>query len=221
MIERAPGVWQMRGIVPDVINAFVVETPEGDVLIDGGTRWTTGRYLRQLRGRKMHLVALTHVHPDHQGAAHEVCTRFKVPLACHEADAPAMEGKRRMGHNAITTLFDRLWSGPPHPVSVRWRGGEMFGDWQVIHTPGHTMGHVVFHRPRDGVVIVGDVVRNVSLRHGPGTLSETPHFFSVDPLLNRRSMKLVADLQPKMIFFGHGPFSTDGPGLRRLVESLG
>src|SRR5262245_8727855 len=122
MRELADGVWQLDALLPNVINEFLVRTPEGDVLIDAGTRWATGRILRQLRGRRLAMVALTHAHPDHQGAAAAVCRRFRVPLACHEADAAVMEGKRRMGPNtALVRLADRLWSGPPWAVSVRWR----------------------------------------------------------------------------------------------------
>jgi glyoxylase-like metal-dependent hydrolase (beta-lactamase superfamily II) len=38
-------------------------------------------------------VALTHCHPDHQGAAQAVCEAFRIPLACHRDDVAAMEGR--------------------------------------------------------------------------------------------------------------------------------
>src|SRR5262249_14750524 len=152
MRELAEGVWQLVGLVPNLINMFLVRIPDGDVLIDAGTRWTAGRTVRQLRGRKLAMVALTHVHPDHQGAAADVCRRFSVPLCCHEADADVMEGKRRMGPpTRLVRLADWMWSGPPWPVTTRWKGGEQFGEWEVVHAPGHTMGHVLFFRRRDGV----------------------------------------------------------------------
>ena len=43
----------MPGFVPWVINTYLVRTNEGDVLIDGGTRWVTGVILRALRGRDL------------------------------------------------------------------------------------------------------------------------------------------------------------------------
>src|SRR5262249_23922745 len=86
----------------------------GDVLIDTGTRWARQRILRQLR-RRPALVALTHCHPDHQGSARAVCEHFSIPLACHEADAAAMEGRERMRpHNWILRLGGWVWAGPPH-----------------------------------------------------------------------------------------------------------
>src|SRR5262245_50317526 len=160
MRELADGVWQLPGVF-NLVNSYLVRTEEGDVLIDGCTRWATGRILRALRDIRLSLVALTHVHPDHQGAVAAVCQRFGVPLACHEADADVMEGARPMQpHNWIVRVGHRLLSGPAHPVARRLRDGDEVGEWRVVHTPGHTMGHVVYLRERDRVVIAGDVVRN-------------------------------------------------------------
>jgi glyoxylase-like metal-dependent hydrolase (beta-lactamase superfamily II) len=221
MRERAEGVWQLPGLVPNIINAYLIATPEGDILIDAGTRWTTSRYLRALRGRKMAMVALTHAHPDHQGAAHAVCSRYRIPLACHEADVDVMEGRRPMGpQTPLLKLFSRLWSGPPHPVSLVFRGGEMVGEWEVIPTPGHTPGHVCFFRRRDGVVIVGDLVRHASVRYGYARVSEPPHFFSTDPMENRRSIRKLVELRPRRMLFGHGPPLDDLGIVERLLARL-
>lgn len=219
MIEVAEGVWQISGVVPHLINQWLLRTSVGDVLIDGGIWWTTGLTLRALRGRKLALMALTHVHPDHQGAAAEVCQRFKVPLACHHADADAMEGRRPMGPaSALVRVFHRLWSGPRHPVEYRLQGGECIGDWQVVHLPGHTYGHVVYFRPSDRIAIAGDILRNASLRDGLGTLSHTPAAFCEDPGLNRLAVRTLAELRPSLLCLGHGPPSRDLEGLLRLAS---
>jgi glyoxylase-like metal-dependent hydrolase (beta-lactamase superfamily II) len=221
MRELAEGVWQVTGLVPHLINAYLIRTPAGEVLIDACTRWATRHILRQLHGRQLTLVALTHVHPDHQGAAAEVCQRFGVPLACHEADADVMEGKQPMApDNALVRLGHRLLSGPAYPVEVRYQGGELLGDWRVIHAPGHTPGHVIYFRERDRTAIVGDVIRNASLRGGLGDLNETPHIFSVDPLQNRLSMRLLADLQPLLLCFGHGPPLRNSGEMEHLVDQM-
>src|SRR5438552_14586063 len=92
MREVADGLWHLAGGPLGLVNAYLM----GDVLVDAGIRWATSRILRQLRGRPVRLLALTHCHPDHQGAASAVCNRLGVPLACHEADVPAMEGRAPM-----------------------------------------------------------------------------------------------------------------------------
>jgi glyoxylase-like metal-dependent hydrolase (beta-lactamase superfamily II) len=221
MRERAEGVWQLPGLIPNIINTYLIRTPAGDVLIDAGTRWATGRILRALRGRRLAMVALTHAHPDHQGAAHEVCRRFGVPLACHEADVPVMEGRRPMGpRTALLRIGDRLWSGPSHPVSVVLRGGDTLGEWEVVHTPGHTPGHVTYFRRRDGLAIVGDLVRHASLQHGYGRVSEPPHVFSTDPMENRRSIRKLVELRPRRMLFGHGPPLDHIEVLERVLARL-
>jgi glyoxylase-like metal-dependent hydrolase (beta-lactamase superfamily II) len=221
VLEVAEGVWQMPGLVPHLINTWLIRVPAGDVLVDAGTRWAAPGIVRRLRGRTMAMVALTHVHPDHQGAAAAVCRRFGVPLACHADDVDAMEGRRRMAPRTLPVrLFDRLWSGPPHPVEVRWRGGEMLGEWRVVHAPGHTPGHVVFFRERDRAAVVGDVVRNFTFRGGLGRLAETPHVFSVDPARNRESMRLLLGLRPRILCCGHGPPHRDSGELERLVRRV-
>src|SRR5436190_629634 len=128
MLQIAPDVWQLTGFPRQMINAYLV----GDVLIDAQTRWDRGRLLRQLSARTLSLVALTHCHPDHQGAAHAVCEQFGVPLACHEADVPAMEGRTPMQpHNWKLTASTRLFAGPPHPVGRVLREGDNVAGFRV------------------------------------------------------------------------------------------
>ena len=65
MRELAPGVSQLSGRPKNGINVYLVE----DVLIDAATRRAPKRILGQLQGRKVSAHALTHAHPDHQGAS--------------------------------------------------------------------------------------------------------------------------------------------------------
>jgi glyoxylase-like metal-dependent hydrolase (beta-lactamase superfamily II) len=205
----AKDVWQLAGSPRDWFNVYLVE----DVLIDGATRWAKRRILRQLQNRSVRLVALTHCHPDHQGAAKAVCDQFGVPLACHEADVPAMEGRRpMMPHNRVIRLGERIWAGPPHPVGQVLRDGDEVAGFRVIHAPGHTPGHVIFFRERDRVAIVGDVLVNTNFLRRRRFLGEPPAAFTVDVEQNRRAIQLLAELEPRLVCFGHGP------PLRRLEQ---
>ena len=64
------------------------------MLIDAGRRWDRRRVFAEIEGREISMLALTHVHPDHQGVAKDVCEARGVPLACHADDVDAMEGRR-------------------------------------------------------------------------------------------------------------------------------
>ena len=110
MRRIADGLWQLGGFPPNLFNVYLL----GDVLVDAATRWGFSRIWRQLRDRPIREVALTHCHPDHQGVAAALCNRLGIPLACHEADVAAMEGREPMQpDNGILRLGVRLWAGPP------------------------------------------------------------------------------------------------------------
>ena len=87
MKELAPGVWQLSGFPPNGINVFLLE----DVLVDAASRHAGRRILRQLRGRTVTAHALTHAHPDHQGASKEICEALAMPFWVGERDADAAE----------------------------------------------------------------------------------------------------------------------------------
>jgi glyoxylase-like metal-dependent hydrolase (beta-lactamase superfamily II) len=198
----ADGVWQLDGFPRHFFNVYLV----GDVLIDAATRWGTGRILRQLRDRPPRLVALTHCHPDHQGAAKAVCETYGIPLACHKADVPAAEGRAPMlPQNGVIRLGQWLWAGPPCAVERPLEDGDEIVGFRVIHAPGHTPGHSIFFREVDRLCIAGDVLANMHHVTGRPTLREPPAMFSVDVAQNRRSIRTLVSLQPRVVCFGHGP----------------
>jgi glyoxylase-like metal-dependent hydrolase (beta-lactamase superfamily II) len=211
--QLAEGVWLLDGFPPHAINCYLV----GDVLIDAATRLGRRRVLGQLRGRRLSAVALTHCHPDHQGTAALVCRTYNVPLWCHEADADAMEGRAPMPPRG--GALSRLVSGPPHPVARRLRDGDEVAGFRVVHTPGHTPGHVVYFRDRDWMAIAGDLFNNLSFLPFLG-LGEPPRFFSTDPELNRRSIRALAALRPALVCVGHGPPLRDVRLLERFAARL-
>ncbi len=217
MTELAPGVWQLAGFPANAINVYLL----GDVLIDTGTRWARRRILRQLRGRSLSLVALTHCHPDHQGTAKYLCEKYRVPLACHEADVPATEGREPMGpRHWVVGLGVRFWAGPPHRVGRVLRDGDEVAGFRVVHAPGHTAGHVFYFRESDRVAVAGDVLANINFRTGEEGLRLPPNAFCVDAALNRKSVQLLRELRPSLVCFGHGPPLRDPSRLEQFAVAL-
>jgi hydroxyacylglutathione hydrolase len=213
----AQGVWQLTGFPRHWFNVYLLE----DVLIDAATRWARRRILRQLEGHPVRLVALTHCHPDHQGAARAVCERFGVLLACHKEDVPAMEGRAPMTpSNRIIRLGQRVWGGPAHPVGMVLHEGDELAGFRVVHSPGHTPGHALFFRERDRVAIAGDVLANIHFLTGRVGLFEPPRVFTADREQNRQSIQLLIDLKPKLVCFGHGPPLRDPQLLTEFADRL-
>jgi glyoxylase-like metal-dependent hydrolase (beta-lactamase superfamily II) len=218
--QLAPGVWKLSGMPPNAINVFLV----GDVLVDAATRFAPRRILRQLQGREVNAHALTHAHPDHQGATHAVCERLKLPLWVGENDADAAERpeliRDRQPNASINRLIWRMWAGPGHPVARRLHEGDEVAGFQVLDVPGHSAGHIAFWRESDRVLIAGDVLNSMNLITTLPGLHEPPTTFTPDPARNRESIKRIAALEPRIACFGHGPVWRDPQKLSDFVATL-
>lgn len=214
----APGVWRLKELPGPTVNVYLAE----DVLIDAGRRWDRRRIFAELDGVEISAVALTHVHPDHQGCAKDVCEGRDVPLACHADDVDAMEGRRSVGSGAalVPRIYDRIWTGPPHKVDRVLAEGDEVAGFRVVHAPGHAPGEVIFFRDSDRVAICGDVVRNMSFLTGLPGIRRPPDEMTYDPALNRRSIHKLAALEPSLILPGHGPAITDMAAFGRFVAAL-
>jgi glyoxylase-like metal-dependent hydrolase (beta-lactamase superfamily II) len=218
--ELAPGLWKLRGFPPDAINVYLM----GDVLVDAATRHAGRRILRQLRGRAVAAHALTHAHPDHQGASHEVCAKLGIPFWVGERDAEAAEDPRlieeRQADVRINRLINRVWTGPGHPVDRRLHEGDEVAGFTVLDVPGHSDGHVAYWRESDRVLVLGDVLNNVDVGTGRRGLREPKWFFTPDPARNRESIRKLAALEPALVCFGHGAPMRDPAALREFAARL-
>lgn len=219
MKEVADNVWLLAAFPPTWINIYLA----GDVLFDSGTRQARKRVLKELNGRHLTAHALTHVHLDHAGSSAFVCREHDVPLYCGDADAHAMESgdySKQLPENFLTRTEMKFWKGPNHPVERRLKEGDEVGGFRVIDTPGHSPGHVVYWRESDGVLIIGDVLTNMNLLTALPGLHEPLGVFTPDPAENRRSAKKLADLQPSVVLFGHGPPLRDPAKFKAFIDDL-
>jgi len=218
--ELAAGLWQLRGFPPHGINVYLM----GDVLVDAATRRASRRILGELKGRPVTAHALTHAHPDHQGASHEVCTALGIPFWVGEHDADAAEnpdliGERQPDH-WLNKLAAKSWTGPGHPVDRRLSEGDTVAGFRVLDVPGHSRGHVAFWRESDRVLVVGDVLNNMNVLTGRRGLYEPKLFFTEDPARNRESIRKIAALGPELVAFGHGPPLCDPAALAEFAAGL-
>ena len=220
MKQLADGVWRLKEFPAPTINVYLA----GDVLIDAGRRWDRRRIFAEIEGRQLSMLALTHVHPDHQGVAKDVCEARGIPLACHADDIDAMEGRRPVQEaatdNPINRVIARFWQGPPHKVEHVLREGDEVAGFRVVHAPGHARGEVILFRESDRLAICGDVIRNMSYATMRPGIREPPPLFTYDMAENRHSIRKLADLNPSLILPGHGPAVTDISKFERFVAQL-
>jgi hydroxyacylglutathione hydrolase len=217
MKQIAEDLYLLRGFPPNGINVYLM----GDVIVDAATRRADRRILKQVNGHHVAAHALTHVHPDHQGASKAICERLGIPLWCGEHDVRAMESGD-MGQQDVwlNRLIDRVWAGPPYHVSRALREGDEVAGFEVLDVPGHSPGHVAYWRESDRVLVLGDVLNGMNLFTGTPGLHEPPQVFTSDVARNRESARRLATLEPKVVCFGHGPPLRDTREFVNFIELL-
>jgi glyoxylase-like metal-dependent hydrolase (beta-lactamase superfamily II) len=148
-------------------------------------------------------ILLTHGHIDHAGGTAELRRRLAVPV----------EGPQREEAFWIDQLPQQSqMSGFPRAeafVPDRWlEDGDVvtFGEvrLEVIHTPGHTPGHVVFFERAARIAVVGDVLFQ-------GSIGRTDFPRGDHDTLIRSIREKLWPLGDDVTFIpGHGPLSTFG-----------
>ena len=225
MREVADGVHLITAVPPYAINCYLIEHPDGDVLVDAMTRLDTRVILKALRGRKVASHVVTHAHPDHVGATHAVASRLNIPVLAHEADRAAVEDtaliEQRQPDALINTVFSKVMLGPGHPVDRTIGEGDEVAGFTVLHTPGHSVGHIALLRERDGTLVLGDVLNNQHPLLGfPRGLRLPLDTFTPNPAENRRSARRLGTLDVRVALFGHGRPERDGGRFRAFTSAL-
>ncbi|MFN3286835.1 MAG: MBL fold metallo-hydrolase [Sphingomonadaceae bacterium] len=155
------------------------------------------------KGVTVEKILLTHGHIDHCGEAGLLAEELGVPIeGPHEEDAFWI---------ALHAEVGPQWGLPgARPFTpYRWlrhgdqvRVGEVSFD--VLHCPGHTPGHVVFHQPQVGIAQVGDVLFAGSI--GRTDFPRGNH----EELIASITQRLWPLGDGTRFIPGHGPMSTFG-----------
>ncbi|CAH0497105.1 Hydroxyacylglutathione hydrolase [Novosphingobium sp. CECT 9465] len=147
-------------------------------------------------------LLVTHGHVDHCGVTGILAKDLGVPIeGPHEADrfwiSRLDDDGRRWGITGEVFEPDR-WLSDGDKVTI----GEL--ELDVVHCPGHTPGHVVFHHAPSRFAIVGDVLFQGSIGR-----TDFPMGNHQD-LLDSITQKLWPLGDDTMFVPGHGPHSTFG-----------
>ena len=174
------------------------------VLVDPGGEVDKILDVAKERGVTIVEIWLTHGHLDHAGGADELRERLGVKvIGPHKDDQFWMDeiGNHwaRYGHPGMgrAVVPDRyLEDGDTLSL-----GGATFN---VVHTPGHTPGHVVIYNQDIKIAFVGDVLFQGSI--GRTDFPKSNHQDLLDSI-TQKLWPLGADMR---FIPGHGPMSTFG-----------
>jgi glyoxylase-like metal-dependent hydrolase (beta-lactamase superfamily II) len=176
-------------------------------------------------------LIITHAHIDHYGIAGEVVRRSGADLWMHAqtdldrakyAHPDSAVDRRSLmlaDHGlfgdtltaASTGLRDWIHVMPSiGQPTTRVHGGEKFDaggrSWEILHTPGHSPGHICIWSGGDRLLCSGDhLLKSIS---PPVTFERG---FERDPMGSYlESLRLVELLEPALVLPGHGETFTDG-----------
>ncbi|WP_223599096.1 MBL fold metallo-hydrolase [Chryseobacterium sp. GVT01B] len=204
--QIAPEVFQISLMPRNSINCYIIE----GILIDSGIRGSYTTIKKALRKIPVYQHVLTHAHADHQGCSDQICAEFAISLLCHPDEVFRTEtGMVTNDYPApqhwVAKLQQKYWAGQGHKVAQTIVENDMIGNFRVIETPGHSAGHISLFRERDGVLIIGDAATNMNLLTTATGLRLPPNIFTSDQERNIKSLQKLAELNPAIICFGHGP----------------
>jgi glyoxylase-like metal-dependent hydrolase (beta-lactamase superfamily II) len=245
MDDVAEGV---RGLRIAFVNVFAITHPDGSwTLIDAGLPFTASaiqNWTKKFSETPPNAIVLTHGHFDHVSAARDLADAWNVSIYAHSLEAPYLKGQKEYPAPNFTagggtmSLLSPLYPREPIDLGNRLRLfasesnsslPEMPG-WEIVHTPGHTPGHVSFYRRRDGCLMVGDAFCTTKPESffdaaitQPPELHGPPAYFTSHWGSARRSVQLLSRLGAVVVAPGHGqPLSGAMlPGkLRQLAQTF-
>lgn len=211
------------------VNAFIIKD-NGLTLIDTGYKNSTDKIFAAIKKggenpNDIKRIILTHSHPDHAGSAADIKKRLGIPVFEHPEDATLTEqgiGGRTM-HLApgvmnwlLYNLFIKRIENKIDPLNIDEKLNDndiipVAGGIQVVHTPGHSAGHICLLVKNEGVLIAGDICANF------GGLAYSVVY--EDRALGVKSILKAAQLDFDKAVFGHGSLLKQGAD-KKLKEKF-
>ncbi|MCA1711620.1 MAG: MBL fold metallo-hydrolase [Actinobacteria bacterium] len=210
-VQLAPGLWRIPTTPFDLVNSFLLADDDGSLtLVDAGLKGADKKVLAALAGigkaaQDVQRIVLTHAHRDHAGGLAAAQQATGAAVSSHDRDATYLRTGTPPQLDLGTTrgrLLNRTrGSFAKTEVASTFQDGELLpigGGLRVVHTPGHTPGHVsLLHEP-SGTLVTGDSIFNVrGLRYAPAS-------FCTDVRLSRETADRLADLAYDRVAFTHG-----------------
>ncbi|CAN5670847.1 MBL fold metallo-hydrolase [soil metagenome] len=221
------GVYRLRIVF---VNAYAVEVQGGWVLVDTGPPGfgplVALAAMKQFGDVPPKAIVLTHAHFDHSGNAKALADEWDVPIYVFEQELPYVTKRSDYAPQDPTPggaicFLSRVF--PTHGIDLGDRvrvlhEGEMplMPGWTVIHTPGHTQGHVSLFREGDRTLLAGDAFATadtdnwIDVLGWSKRLSRPPTPFTPDWESTCASVEKLVALRPAIAAAGHGYPLTGG-----------
>ncbi|TPH15700.1 MBL fold metallo-hydrolase [Litorilituus lipolyticus] len=208
-------LYVLSGYIQEIL---LVEYPDKLLLLDGCSRadvTTVLNFISNTLSRSpsdLKLITVTHMHPDHAGAANKLRKLTGCNIACAKKDTQWYRGFSGKLMHITDILLTRyvankmqkrqrwLWYSSTLKADIQLTDGDLlpgFDDWQVLTTPGHTDRDIsLYHLPSKRVYIADLIVATKK-----GFIPPFPIFY---PNNYQKSLKKIASLAPSSVILAHG-----------------
>ena len=156
------------------------------VLVDTATESTAQTLLSEIQAcgyqpKDIETIIITHYHGDHIGGLATMKKISEAKIACHELEVD------RIKQNVGILIDDML------------NDHNVYEGMLIIHTPGHTKGHIALLDQEAGLLVAGD-----SFMTGEGNVTPMADNYNENPAEHRLSMKKLLDYQFSKVIVAHG-----------------
>jgi glyoxylase-like metal-dependent hydrolase (beta-lactamase superfamily II) len=223
-----PGLWRIP-LAGDSVNVYLLKGEDGFTMLDCGYRRSAPTILRLMETagcskQDLRRVVISHSDLDHAGALVALRAATNAEILAHQREIDLIEGRcsRQWGKGIRAALVSLAYTvcvraqrsqKAPALVDRSLVDGELLeGGWTVVHTPGHTPGHISLYHLGEELLLAGDLLgRRQGRIHGP------KRWLAADFAEAMASVQKVAQLRPRAICFGHlSPLTHVDP--RSLIE---
>lgn len=231
MTQIAPGVYSMTQNKGGHVHAFLLDNGTDltliDTLFDTDARQvlerigSIGRSIQDLKR-----ILLTHGHRSHLGGLATLKRLSGATVYSHEWEADIIAGERTAQPVTVIPMrpLGTYWrvyylqfgaalgrgKHPPCTVDSTLNDGDTVGPVRVLHTPGHTPGHLAFWWSEHRVLFAGDAIATYPVFEAGWPA------FNLNPTQQQTSLLRMADLGAEVLAVGHGEPITAGATQRVL-----
>jgi glyoxylase-like metal-dependent hydrolase (beta-lactamase superfamily II) len=225
-------IHQLQGYIQ---NIYLVEQDNQLMLLDGCCRCDVNllkQFITQQLNRPitdLKIVIVTHMHPDHAGAAHKLRKISNCKIVAADKPHPWYKGfvgyimfltdiilthwvARRIGKSFKSVWFPRVLK----PDLKLKTNDEVpgFNGWKIIETPGHTDRDLSIWHEASGKIYVADLVIKIRKLF----ISPFPIFH---PNKYRASLQIIDQLQPQYLLLAHGgQVDVKGQNTSELIRKI-
>ncbi len=228
-----PGIHRIEAPLGDrIICVYLLVGDQNIMLVDSGLDSTPRDfilpYLRAVCGerRLIDYVVTTHADFDHMGGNASIRELFsQACFMAHTLDRSWIEnidlllqenyGQFDADHGTLPDPQTNAWirtQARGTPIQLELLGDHdvrLSADWwvRIIHTPGHTRGHVSVVDSRSNAIIVADAVLSDGLYARDGTVAFPPTYRFLAEYL--QSVQRLSELAPTTLLTSHYPVLRD------------